>query len=77
MVFPTEDVPEELVIDFDSTQPGSAGQTASQDTSKRGAAEQLAGAGGSDRARSGRVTFRLQPSSLSDGELIYVEVFDE
>lgn len=29
------------------------------------------------RPRSGRVTFRLQPSSLAEGSLVYVEVFDE
>ncbi len=29
------------------------------------------------RPRSGRVTFRLQPSSLAEGDLVYVEVFDE
>ena len=29
------------------------------------------------RPRSGRVTYRLQPSSLAEGDLLYVEVFDE
>jgi hypothetical protein len=62
MVFPGGDVPEELVIDFDTMQAGS----------KSGSGE-----GELETARSGKVTFRLQPSSLTEAELIYVEVFDE
>lgn len=58
MVFPSGEVPEELIVNFDTTDSKDADSNL-------------------EIGRAGRVTFRLQPSSLGDSELIYVEVFDE